>query len=78
MKEPVYFVNRVPPMGGLALMALRLTEQRTGYGPFVGEFENPATFLEPRKHLDRFPEDWLQFSREYYSIIDRIARGAKP
>ena len=78
MNEPVYFVTRVPPMAGLAVMALRLAEQRMGYGPFVGEFENPAYFLELRKHLDRFSENWVLFSREYYNIIDRIARGEKP
>jgi hypothetical protein len=65
-------------MLGLATMAARLAEKRTGYGPFQGEWENFAEYMEPRRHLRRWKPYEVAFSREYYQIIDRITRGEKP
>jgi hypothetical protein len=65
-------------MHGLAMMAAQLAEKRVGYGPFQGQRENFGSYMEPRRNLRRYARDWMQFSREYYRIIDRIARGERP
>jgi hypothetical protein len=57
----------LPPMGGLALMALELAAKRAGYVP---------THLLKRKDYDLFL--FAPASRHYYEILDRIERGEKP
>ena len=57
----------LPPMGGLALMALELASKRAGYTP---------THLLKRTDSDLFM--FAPASRHYYEILDRIERGEKP
>lgn len=57
----------LPPMGGLAVMAMELACKRAGYSP--------------THWLKRADSKWLEFapaSRRYYEILDRIERGDAP
>jgi hypothetical protein len=65
-------------MLGLAKMAAGLAEQRVGYGPMDSNYTDLGAYLCARRELREFDAIEVTFSREYYRIIDRIARGEKP
>lgn len=70
---PMAEENNVPPMGGIAIMAIELAEWR-----------NPALQgFWTRNRIPPCDRDQVNpyihpVSAEYYRIIDRIARGERP
>lgn len=68
----------MPPMGGVALLACKLAYERA-YGPGTWQCWTP----DVRPERWSAPESWpapgpTPANREYYAIIDRIARGEAP
>lgn len=62
MKRKIHWI---PPMGGLALMAIESAKRQVG---FYG-IRHPAS----REELANHPGDYL-FSRTYYALIDRVTQ----